>query len=274
MRILRLWAPSLIGDHTLCYIHTNREGMTCINEVEIPVKFARAGENLDGEEYAGAMTVVLPPEAEICDGGFLAVGERGDTLLRWQGESASFKVCTAGFLGVSERAQIWSPIRTAVLTVSDKGSRGERVDTAGPELERLAFAQGCVTEDRKIVPDDPEEICGAVREWAERGISLILTTGGTGLSPRDNTPEALLSVADKVVPGFGDMMRIETLKYTPRSFLTRSVAVIKERSLIIAFPGSKRGAGQCFEAVTGGLRHAVETLTGGATECGNHHHSH
>ena len=182
MRILRLWAPSLIGDHTLCYIHTNREGMTCINEVEIPVKFARAGENLDGEEYAGAMTVVLPPEAEICDGGFLAVGERGDTLLRWQGESASFKVCTAGFLGVSERSQIWSPIRTAVLTVSDKGSRGERVDTAGPELERLAFAQGCVTEDRKIVPDDPEEICGAVREWAERGISLILTTGGTGLA--------------------------------------------------------------------------------------------
>ena len=69
-------------------------------------------------------------------------------------------------------------------------------------------------------------------------------------------------------------MRIETLKYTPRSFLTRSVAVIKDRSLIIAFPGSKRGAGQCFEAVTGGLRHAVETLTGGATECGNHHHSH
>ena len=85
MTILRLWEPSLIGDHTLCYIHTNREGMTCINEVEIPVKFARAGENLDGEEYAGAMTVVLPPEAEICDGGFLVVGERGYTLLRWQG---------------------------------------------------------------------------------------------------------------------------------------------------------------------------------------------
>lgn len=272
MRILRLWAPSLIGDHTLCYIHTNRGGNTCINDVEIPVKYARAGESLDGEEYACAMTIVLPPEAEIDDGGFLAVGENNETLLRWHSDSSSFKVCTAGFLGVSERAEIWSPIRTAVLTVSDKGSQGQRVDTAGPELERLAFAQGCVTEERKIVPDDKEQICETVREWAGKGINLILTTGGTGLSPRDNTPEALLSVADKTVPGFGEMMRIETLKYTPRSFLTRSVAVVKDRSLVIAFPGSKRGAGQCFEAITGGLRHAVETLTGSASECGNNHH--
>ncbi len=269
MRILRLWAPSLIGDHTLCYIHTNREGKTCINEVEIPVKFARAGEPLDGAEYAGAMTVVLPPEAELRGGDFFSVGN-GDTLLRWQEESACFKVCTAGFLGVSEPVEIWRPLRTAVLTVSDKGSRGEREDTAGPELERLAFARGCVVEERKIVPDDPERICEAVREWAGAGISLILTTGGTGLSPRDNTPEALLSIADKTVPGFGEMMRIETLKYTPRSFLTRSVAIVRERSLVVAFPGSKRGAGQCFEAVAGGLRHAVETLAGSASECGEH----
>ena len=272
MRILRLWAPSLIGDHTLCYIHTNRGGNTCINDVEIPVKYARAGESLDGEEHAGAMTIVLPPEAEIDGGGFLAVGDNNETLLRWHSDSSSFKVCTAGFLGVSERAEIWSPIRTAVLTASDKGSQGQRVDTAGPELERFAFAQGCVTEERKIVPDDKEQICETVREWAGKGINLILTTGGTGLSPRDNTPEALLSVADKTVPGFGEMMRIETLKYTPRSFLTRSVAVVKDRSLVIAFPGSKRGAGQCFEAITGGLRHAVETLTGSASECGNNHH--
>ena len=269
MRILRLWAPSLIGDHTLCYIHTNREGKSCINEVAIPVKFAPAGKKLDAKKYDSAMTIVLPPDAKMNDGDFLSV-ESG-VLLRWNKKHDAFEVCESGFLGVSEQAEILTPIRTAVLTVSDKGSRGEREDTAGPELERLAFTQGCVTEERKIVPDDPEAICAAVCEWSEKGINLILTTGGTGLSPRDNTPEALLSIADKTVPGFGEMMRIGTLMYTPRSFLTRSVAVIKGRSLIIAFPGSKRGAGQCFEAITGGLRHAVETLTGSATECGGGH---
>lgn len=266
MRILRLWAPSLIGDHTLCYIHTNRDGMTCINDVAIPVRLAMAGECLDGKKFEEAMTIVLPLEAKPCDGDFLAVG---DTLLRWHGDTESLSVCTAGFLGVSERAELLHPIRTAILTISDKGSRGEREDTAGPELERLAFGEGCVTEAKKIVPDDGEQICAAVREWADAGINLILTTGGTGISPRDNTPEALTSIAEKIVPGFGEMMRIETLKYTPRSFLTRSLAVTVGSSLVIAFPGSRRGAGQCFEAITGGLRHAVETLIGSSKECGN-----
>lgn len=270
MRILRLYAPSLIGDHTLCYVSTNRDGNVCINDVEIQVLWARAGDPLDGEEHAGAMTVVLPREAELKEGDFLSVGKDGDTLLRWQ--DGRFRVCRAGFLGVSEKAEIWSAIRTAVLTVSDKGSRGEREDTAGPELEHLAFMQGCVTEDKKIVPDDPEEICAAVMAWAESGISLVLTTGGTGLSQRDNTPEALLSIADKTVPGFGEMMRIETLKYTERSFLTRSVAIITGRTLAVAFPGSRRGVEQCFGAIAGGLRHAVETLTGKASECGGHKH--
>lgn len=268
MRILRLWAPSLIGDHTLCYVHTNKEGSTCINEVATPVCAAVAGEPLDGELYEGSMTIVLSPEAKLHDGDFLSVGDAG-TLLLWHEERRRFSVCTAGFLGVSESVEIWRPIRCAVLTVSDKGSRGERIDTAGPELEALALSQGCVTEARKIVPDDKDAICETVKEWAASGINLILTTGGTGLSPRDNTPEALLSIAEKTVPGFGEMMRMETLRFTPRSFLTRSVAVTLGASLVIAFPGSRRGAGQCFGAITGGLRHAVETLVGSSRECGN-----
>lgn len=267
MRVLRLWAPSLIGDHTLCYIHTNKEGNTCINEVAVPVRAAKAGEPLDGELYNGSMTVVLPQEAELRDRDFLSVGDSG-TLLRWHESDKKFSVCTAGFIGVSEPIEIWRPVRTAVLTVSDKGSRGERVDTAGPELEALALTQGCVTEAKKIVQDDKKAIEDTVKEWAEAGINLILTTGGTGLSHRDNTPEALLEIAEKTVPGFGEMMRMETLRFTPRSFLTRSVAVIRGNALIIAFPGSRRGAGQCFGAITGGLRHAVETLIGSSTECG------
>ncbi|MDO5116422.1 MAG: MogA/MoaB family molybdenum cofactor biosynthesis protein [Synergistaceae bacterium] len=270
MRILRLWAPSLAGDHTLCYLHTNSVGKSCVNDVETAVRYERAGERPDTARQAKALTIVLPPEAEISGGQFLAVGEKGGTLLNWQEKSGSFTVCQPGFIGVSEKAEIWNPIRGAVLTVSDKGSRGEREDTAGPELERLAAAQGCVVEERRIVPDDKEKVCAAVEEWSDKGINLILTTGGTGLSPRDNTPEALLSIAEKTVPGFGEMMRIETLKYTPRSFLTRSVAIIRKKTLVIAFPGSRRGAGQCFEAITGGLRHAVETLTGNASECGKH----
>ncbi|MDO4987526.1 MAG: MogA/MoaB family molybdenum cofactor biosynthesis protein [Synergistes sp.] len=271
MRILRLWAPKLIGDHTLCYIHTNHDGFTCINDVQIRVKFARAGENTDCGEFEDAMTIVLPPDADIRDGCFLNV-QNGGALLRWSEAEQTFKVCTAGFLGVSEKVEIWKPIRTAVLTVSDKGSRGEREDTAGPELERLAYLMGCVTEDATIVADEQTEITSVIEEWVSRGINLILTTGGTGLSPRDNTPEALMSIADKVVPGFGETMRMETLKYTPRAFLTRSLAVIKERSLIIAFPGSMRAVSQCFNAISGALRHAVETLTGESSECGGHHH--
>ena len=128
--------------------------------------------------------------------------------------------------------------------------------------------------DKKIVPDEKDEIAGAVRSWCEEGYNLVLTTGGTGLSPRDVTPEALLGVADKIVPGFGEMMRMKTLEFTERAFLTRSVAVICNKTLVIAFPGSQRGARQCFEAIVPALRHGIETLAGWDSECGGHSHRH
>lgn len=269
MRILRLYSPSLSGDHTECYLSATGEGTTYADDAESPIFWARAGEALDAGKYLSGLTIVLPPQATLNEGDFLSVSSEG-TLLRLQDKCLC--VCRKGFVKVSEHAEVWPPIRTAVLTVSDKGSRGERVDTAGPELAGLAFMLGCVVEDRKIVPDDPEEICNAVLAWSQAGINLVLTTGGTGLSPRDRTPEALLSIADRVVPGFGEIMRAATLKYTKRAFLTRSVAVITGQTLVIAFPGSRRGAGQCFDAISGGLRHAVETLTGKSSECGEEHH--
>ena len=265
MRILRLWAPSLIGDHTLCYVHSNACGASCINEVPIRIVFALAGEDLKQEKFADAMTVVLPPDAKVGDGCFISTG---DALLRWNQLNDCFDVAKSGFLSVSAPAEIWRPLKTAVLTVSDKGSRGEREDTAGPELARLVSELGAVVDDRKIVPDEPDQIAAAVTQWSEEGYNLVLCTGGTGLSPRDNTPEALMSIADKVVPGFGETMRAKTMVYTPRAFLTRSVAVIKGRTLAIAFPGSKRGASQCFEAIAPALRHGVETLAGWDGECG------
>jgi len=267
MRLLRLFAPSLIGDHTLCYVHCNASGDSCINEVPINIRFALAGEDISSDEYVNAMTLVLPTGAVVNDGDFLSVG-KGDSLLRWDADSERFDVLKAGFLSVSAHAEVWRPIRTAVLTISDKGSRNERVDTAGPELERLVADLGGVVGDRRIVPDEAAVIAETVKEWCSQGYNLILTTGGTGLSVRDVTPEALMSVAEKVVPGFGEVMRMQTLIHTPRAFLTRSVAVIRGKTLVIAFPGSQRGAKQCFEVIAAALRHGVETLAGWDGECG------
>lgn len=273
MRILRLFAPSLIGDHTLCYVHSNSAGESCVNEAPIDIVYESAGVDLVSENYSDKMTIVLPREAAFDDGDFLAAG-KGEVLLKWNAASHKFEVSAPGFLSVSLQVNIWRPIKTAILTVSDKGSRGERIDTAGPELERLAAAQGSVVKDKKIVPDEKKAIADAVKSWCSEGYDLVLTTGGTGLSPRDITPEALLEIADKIVPGFGETMRMKTLQYTERAFLTRSVAVVCKNTLVIAFPGSQRGARQCFESIAPALRHGVETLAGWDSECGNHSHKH
>ncbi len=271
MRALRLYAPSLIGDHTLCYIHADSAGESCVNEVRTNITYAEAGTDISSGHYSDKMTIVLPGGARLGEGDFLAAGD-GDALLRWEYASGIFKVVKAGFLSVSSRVCIWKTIRTAILTVSDKGSRGEREDTAGPELERLITAQGGVVSKKMIVPDERNVIARTLKEWCGEGFDLILTTGGTGLSQRDVTPEALMDIAEKTVPGFGEMMRMKTLKYTERAFLTRSLAVICGKTLVIAFPGSRRGAAQCFEAVVPALRHGVETLAGWDGECGEHPH--
>ena len=267
MRILRLYAPSLIGDHTLCYVHSNASGETCINEVPIKIRLAHCGEPLEDETAMASMNIVLPKEAAPNDGDFMSLEDDGG-LLRWSESDACFSVASRGFLSVSSHVAFWRPIKAAVLTISDKGSKGEREDTAGPELAQLALDRGIEVLESKVVPDDKDMIAKTVTEWSGKGYNLEMTTGGTGLSERDVTPEALLSVADKVVPGFGEMMRIQTLAYTPRSFLTRGIAVIKDKTLVVAFPGSCRAVRECFEAVAHGLRHGVETLAGWEGECG------
>ncbi len=267
-RVLRLYAPSLAGDHTLCYVHTNSAGQTCVNEVPVDITWSTAGADISSDFYGTKMTAVLPRDSVFEDGDFLA-SKPGGILLKWNEASKVFDVSAPGFLSVSSRMEIWKPIRTAVLTISDKGSRGEREDTAGPELEDLITAQGGSVQDKKIVPDEKNIIAETVKSWCGQGYGLVLTTGGTGLSPRDVTPEALLTIAEKIVPGFGEMMRMKTLQYTERAFLTRSIAVICGNTLVVAFPGSRRGARECFEAIAPALRHGVETLSGWDSECGN-----
>jgi molybdopterin adenylyltransferase len=158
-------------------------------------------------------------------------------------------------------------IRAAVLTVSDKGARGERIDTAGPAVASLLASIDATAVESAIVSDDMQQISAQLRRWAdESSIDLILTTGGTGLAPRDVTPEATLDVAERLVPGIAELMRESGRKSTHLSSLSRSVAVTRGRTLIVNLPGSERGARESLETILELLPHAVELLRGDAGE--------
>lgn len=160
-----------------------------------------------------------------------------------------------------------------ILTISDKGSRGERIDESGKVIKEILAALDARVLKYEIVPDEREVISARLAEWVDReGIELILTTGGTGLTPRDVTPEATLAVIDKEVPGFAEAMRAESLKKTPMAVLSRAVAGIRKKSLIINLPGSPRAVRECMEAVSPALNHAIETLRGQSGDCAGKSH--
>jgi molybdopterin adenylyltransferase len=159
--------------------------------------------------------------------------------------------------------------RVGILTVSDKGHAGERADTAGPELGRWLDPRCFQVAAGAIVPDEPEAIAAQLTAWSDDdGLDLILTTGGTGLSPRDTTPEATLAVAQRLVPGIPEAMRAAGLAITPHAMLSRGVAVIRGRTLIINLPGSPKGARENLAAVAAALPHALEKLQGSPADCG------
>lgn len=179
------------------------------------------------------------------------------------------QVKKGGFLSVSSRARLLRPIKAAVLTVSDKGSRGEREDTSGPALvERLSWI-GAESSHSAVVPDEIEHITALLTNWAdEKKLHLILCTGGTGFSTRDVTPEALEAVAHRRVPGIGEAMRRASSKITPMAMLSRANAVLRGETLIISLPGSMKAVVECFDAISPALRHGVEVLRGWDGECG------
>ena len=159
-------------------------------------------------------------------------------------------------------------MRAAILTLSDKGARGEREDLSGPALSDWLIQKGVVVECMSLLADDFEQIVSTLEKWTDSlATDLILTTGGTGVSPRDITPEATGKVIDRELPGFAERMRQESLKKTPHAIISRAIAGIRQRTLIINLPGSPKGAIENLEAVWPAIPHAIAKIQGDPSDC-------
>jgi molybdenum cofactor synthesis domain-containing protein len=156
-----------------------------------------------------------------------------------------------------------------IITVSDKGSKGERTDASGPAIEEMIKQIGGKVEKYIIIPDEKKEIMEAIMEMSDNlGLNLIFTTGGTGFSKRDVTPEATLEVIERHVPGIPEAMRARSMQITPKAMLSRAQAGIRKQTLIINLPGSPKGVRENLEIIIPALKHGIEILIGQASECG------
>jgi molybdenum cofactor synthesis domain-containing protein len=158
-------------------------------------------------------------------------------------------------------------MKIGILTVSDKGARGEREDRSGPAIREIMEGIGAEIVHAKIVPDEQDEIRAALIDWSDEGLDLILTTGGTGFSPRDWTPEATKAVIDRETPGIPEAMRRAGMEKTPTAMLSRAAAGIRKSTLIVNLPGSEKAVRESLAAILPALPHGVEILMGTASEC-------
>jgi molybdenum cofactor synthesis domain-containing protein len=160
-------------------------------------------------------------------------------------------------------------MKAALLILSDRGSLGERADLSGPALRNWLAQKDVTTYRCEVIPDEAALITEHLLKWADSNLyDLILTCGGTGVSPRDVTPDATAMMLDKVIPGFGEVMRAKSLEITPHAMISRAVAGIRGTTLIINLPGSPKGAVENLEAIWPAVPHAVAKIQGDPGECG------
>jgi molybdenum cofactor synthesis domain-containing protein len=158
-------------------------------------------------------------------------------------------------------------VRVAILTISDAGARGERADTSGDAIAAWVAERGYAAAGRALVPDEPRDIGAAIRGWADADAAdLILTTGGTGLTPRDVTPEATRAVLDKEAPGIAEALRMSVYPRFPRAALSRGIAGVRGRTLVVNLPGSPGGVRDGLAVLNDFVEHAVELVRGERTE--------
>lgn len=160
-----------------------------------------------------------------------------------------------------------NPFRIGILTLSDKGSIGERVDTSGAAIRELVEPIGDVIE-YQVLPDEQAQISEFLCQWSDLQLDLILTTGGTGFAPRDVTPEATRIVIERQAPGLSEAMRAAGMEKTPHAMLSRGISGIRGQTLIVNLPGSERAARESLEAILPALPHALKTLRGDTHDCG------
>ena len=158
-------------------------------------------------------------------------------------------------------------ITVGIITISDRASAGEYDDLGGPALKKFSEQASWQILAEAVVPDDLQRIQEAIRSFSQQGCGLILTTGGTGIASRDVTPEAIRAIMRVELPGFGEVMRAESMKITPNAILSRNLAAIVDHALVIALPGKPSGAVECLSFVAGAIPHAVALAQGTPTSC-------
>ena len=159
------------------------------------------------------------------------------------------------------------PIQTGIITISDRASKGLYDDLGGPALKKVALEYDWRVVAEALVPDEKSDIQRAIRQQINQGCNLILTTGGTGVALRDVTPEAVREIAIRELPGFGEVMRMESMKITKNAILSRALAAVVDRALVICLPGKPSGAVECLSFVVGAIPHCVEVLQEVPTNC-------